>query len=1096
MSQNINLSVSGINTNQNDYNGGPPGGMNVCDNMEIRAKNLGGPRRGFNALLFSQIGTAKIIRLTNFPVLGVDVPVALTDAGNWYYWVGGSSPWSIIPGSYSHGISPPNSLLGRSRFLIADQNLYLTTNDGVRSLSSGTSATSLRAGVPKGLNLQGAVNGDLTGFLNQNVVLTTVGTITSGSPSISDISVTSGIVVGQYVAGLEVPATLVIQDLTYTSVLFGTGGNAITVAYTTGGTAGSEVVTVTGEAISVQIQTGVSTATQVKTAVTGSMAASALVTVAVSGTGSNAQTAPVAATPLAGGLANSIPVGTTVASISTSAPLIIQTGNLTAGSTTISALSSNAGIVAGVLVSGIGLQANTRVVSISGSGPYSIVVSIAPYITASGENLTFSSDVIVTMSGDASINVTASPLIFYTGSQVAYRVVFGRVETDLEDGTITRLGSPTSQAVVTNVTAYSTDVVVTATLPKNSVGEITFVQLYRSAQTASASISPLDQYNLVYERLLTPSDFTNRVITLVDSVPDSLRGISLYSGSDQEGALQANDPPPLAWDIAIFRDFMLYGNVTYPSSANFTVIAVGSPNGIQNGDTITINGTFAGSTFSETYTGASSENQASREFLVASSGTPSQNITDTVNSLIRVINYDNALPVHAILLSTPSDLPGQMFLEMDNPSLDTFTVNSTRPLAFDPDLTNLESTVNTESNGVGVSKAGELEAVPATSLVFAGDSSAAVLRMIPLRDYVVVLKEDGIYKGQGVSPSTFTITPFDLTTQIIGPDTAVSLNAGVWMLSTQGIVSISDGGVDAKSIPLDNQLNALIGGNLAALSQVSFGIGYESDRKYILAVPSEDLTYCDIEYNFNYVTTAFTTWSRNFYYGYINKVEDRLYVSRADPTNFSVSMERDTQTYQDYVDEAVSVTIVGISGTLITLSSANGIKAGDILYSSDSLNSPITSVNLITNQITVLWGLAFIPGTISVLSSFLCSMTWKQISGDNPAFLRMFQEGQCLFKNARFSQGTLNFQTNFSQRNSPVPIYGKGYSRWGMFPWGKLPWGGVGQVPGTCRFIVPGSKQLAAWIIVGLQIQQGWSDFLFQGMSMGYENQSEEVGRT
>lgn len=87
--------------------------------------------------------------------------------------------------------------------------------------------------------------------------------------------------------------TLVIQDLTYTAV--GLNPTLTTIAYTTGGTAGSEAVTVSGNTITVQISTGVSTATQVKAAVDGSAAAHALVTVAISGTGATAQTAPVSA---------------------------------------------------------------------------------------------------------------------------------------------------------------------------------------------------------------------------------------------------------------------------------------------------------------------------------------------------------------------------------------------------------------------------------------------------------------------------------------------------------------------------------------------------------------------------------------------------------------------------------------------------------------------------------------------------------------------------------------------------------------------------------------------------------------------------------
>jgi hypothetical protein len=84
-------------------------------------------------------------------------------------------------------------------------------------------------------------------------------------------------------------ATRVVQDLTYTSVLLGTEGNATQIEYTAGGVAGAEVVTVTGQKISVQIDSGVSTANQIKTAVEASAAASALVTITVSGVGGNTQ---------------------------------------------------------------------------------------------------------------------------------------------------------------------------------------------------------------------------------------------------------------------------------------------------------------------------------------------------------------------------------------------------------------------------------------------------------------------------------------------------------------------------------------------------------------------------------------------------------------------------------------------------------------------------------------------------------------------------------------------------------------------------------------------------------------------------------------
>lgn len=116
-----------------------------------------------------------------------------------------------------------------------------------------------------------------------------------------DVYVAGQSELAQAVTGAAQIASKIIQDLTISADASGQSGNNISVAYTTGGTAGSEVVTVVGNAISVQIEDGVSTATQVKAAIDGFPASAALVSVVISGVGGNAQVA-VASQYLSGGL--------------------------------------------------------------------------------------------------------------------------------------------------------------------------------------------------------------------------------------------------------------------------------------------------------------------------------------------------------------------------------------------------------------------------------------------------------------------------------------------------------------------------------------------------------------------------------------------------------------------------------------------------------------------------------------------------------------------------------------------------------------------------------------------------------------------------
>lgn len=112
----------------------------------------------------------------------------------------------------------------------------------------------------------------------------------------------SGNQTGDYV---DIKATLVVQDITYTSRRYGSDGNSTTIEYIGGGTAGSEVVTSPSQfEFVIQIEDGVSTANQIITAITNSSNPGDILgslNFVVTGTGSNAQViAPQ--TNLAGGL--------------------------------------------------------------------------------------------------------------------------------------------------------------------------------------------------------------------------------------------------------------------------------------------------------------------------------------------------------------------------------------------------------------------------------------------------------------------------------------------------------------------------------------------------------------------------------------------------------------------------------------------------------------------------------------------------------------------------------------------------------------------------------------------------------------------------
>lgn len=128
-----------------------------------------------------------------------------------------------------------------------------------------------------------------------------VGTLTgaASTTSVADSTLSSTFPLAGNIQGMDFHLTsryaVLIQDIQYISN--NVNRAFITIAYVTGGTAGAEVVTVTGAVISVAIESGVSTATQVKAAIDASGAATALLSATILGTASNPQTA-VAATAL------------------------------------------------------------------------------------------------------------------------------------------------------------------------------------------------------------------------------------------------------------------------------------------------------------------------------------------------------------------------------------------------------------------------------------------------------------------------------------------------------------------------------------------------------------------------------------------------------------------------------------------------------------------------------------------------------------------------------------------------------------------------------------------------------------------------------
>jgi len=81
----------------------------------------------------------------------------------------------------------------------------------------------------------------------------------------------------------------------------------------------------------------------------------------------------------------------------------------------------------------------------------------------------------------------------------------------------------------------------------------------------------------VYEAGLTAADIIAGVVEIEDVTPESFRanGTPLYTNAlSGQGILQANDRPPIAKDIALFKNSTFYANTKTTHNLQINILGV------------------------------------------------------------------------------------------------------------------------------------------------------------------------------------------------------------------------------------------------------------------------------------------------------------------------------------------------------------------------------------------------------------------------------------------------------------------------------------------------------------------------------------------
>lgn len=688
---------------------------------------------------------------------------------------------------------------------------------------------------------------------------------------------------------------------------------------------------------------------------------------------------------------------------------------------------------------------------------------------------------------DVTTSLSGAGTAVVTASQVAYSLVWGYL--DENDNLI--LGAPTEWNYVINGSGTTQDVDITTTIP-DGVTTSYFVQIYRTPGTSSAAIVPGNTFQLAAQYTPTAGDLVNKYVTITDQTPDELLGAYLYTADGQPANLP-NTPPPLCIDVATFNAMTFYINFSTLQQSTFTLASAGAPLGIQIGDTFTI--TDSGGALTRTYTGAAANNFPLRQFEVDTGGTISENIDTTARNLVSAINQDPGNTLWYAYYQTGTNvLPGGVILKARNLETDFFYLNSSRTTCWTPVIPTSGQTYfssNTSSpNSFMVSKVAEPEAVPVayTIPVQSGNTSIVLYRGLALQDALYLFTNGGVFRVTGTDPTSLQVLLFDSSALIVGLETPQILNNSIYYFSTQGVCSVSSGGNQIISRNIEKDVIQL--SLLSNFSSVAYGCAYESDRKYFFFSPANGSdTIASQSYVYNWITTAFTLWTRSSSSAIVNQATNKMYVTDDDGYVYE---ERKTFSNLDYADESRTITISSIDATNLTFSlvSSAGIQIGDIIQqtvSGEELSTQVTGNNTTTNIVEVESVTSFTTGTATNYASIATLLQYCPITCGFPQNMKKFSNWKFAFSNANFDDLTVKFSSDLyltpeSATLSPVSVGG-----WGVGGWGVPPWG-ISSIPEQLIACNPSrSTSYARWIIIQMALTQAFTSLSFDGITCSFD---------
>lgn len=482
-----------------------------------------------------------------------------------------------------------------------------------------------------------------------------------------------------------------------------------------------------------------------------------------------------------------------------------------------------------------------------------------------------------------------------------------------------------------------------------------WVRVYASPMS-TLTVEPFEDFGLIFEGQLTAGNIAAGYLDVADITPDELRGQHLYTDPSQQGIAQMNEVPPFAKCVSQYKGAILLANIENRKQLELQILVVGGANGIQTGETITIED---GLGLSFKITAAAAPAVAS-EYKLETGGTSSQNVTWTAQNIVSAINrHTSNTFVYAYYMGNPSDPRslGRILLvkrSFSAGSIYPFVGGTDKNKCFEPTLPQGSSSTQVAPefedfrNGWAMSKVSQGDAYPPALNGRMGPGD--VVRIVATNEAAYFFHSQGeVWIMTGEPPvnglgGTLRLERWRSELTLLSPESAKVMDGVLYALTDRGVVGITPGGytipseaiaptIAEKRAAVDNLMTDVW--SFVHPIDRRYGIGFQVDGAWTFYVYQAD-------------EESWVTINRDFQSGTWVHFERRLRVSQAD----DVYRENEQGDAAQYADDGADIAATWALPQFISGDGSVPHQLREIQMLSEGSQAPALTVGVATNSST------------------------------------------------------------------------------------------------------------------------------------------------